>query len=163
MMELLSLILGRWRVPTILWFTIRLWKIMAWQVMGANHFHFECPLLSRSNQYCIKELRSIFYLILNGCLRVEIRWPKIKLTSSPIGLMMAQKILFGNTPTLSSTQPAWYGVVAYLPDNNNLRVDTARIDDFAFNPFITSADENMVSIYWHGCWSKLYFGKWVDL
>jgi hypothetical protein len=57
------------------------------------------------------------------------------------------KDIFGNTPTLSSTQPAWYGVVAYLPDNNNLRVDTARIDDFAFNPFITSADENMVSIY----------------
>ena len=70
------------------------------------------------------------------------------LSQDQIGLILnwindGAKDIFGNTPTLSSTQPACYGVVAYLPDNNNFRIDTARIDNVVFNPFITSADENM--------------------
>jgi len=53
------------------------------------------------------------------------------------------KDIFGNVPELSSPQPGVYGVAAFLPEQNNLRVDTFRIDDFTYNPFVTAADEEM--------------------
>lgn len=51
------------------------------------------------------------------------------------------KDIFGNEPSISSPQPACYGLVAFLPNSNDLRVDTFRVDNYSFNPFVIPADE----------------------
>lgn len=53
------------------------------------------------------------------------------------------KDIFGNVPTLSSLQPGLYGLVAYLPNQNDLRVDTFRVDNFVYNSFIVPANEDI--------------------
>ena len=72
----------------------------------------------------------------------------IPLSDNEIGLIKnwiedGAKDIFGNVPELSSTQPACYGVYATLPNQNGMRVDSIRYDDYIYNPFITSADEEM--------------------
>jgi len=41
-------------------------------------------------------------------------------------IMSGAPDLFGNSPAKPTYTPSFYGLVAYLPDDNNFRVDTAR-------------------------------------
>ncbi|MCS6917154.1 MAG: hypothetical protein RMK52_03600 [Chitinophagales bacterium] len=55
--------------------------------------------------------------------------------------------LFGNVRNQPSAEPGLYGLVAYLPDHNNLRVDTIR-NGIIINPFLVPANTNL----------KIWFG-----
>ena len=72
---------------------------------------------------------------------IELSQDKINLIKNWIS--DGAKDIFGNVPTLSSLQPGCYGVAAYLPNQNDLRVDTFRIDDYPYNPFVTPANEDI--------------------
>ncbi len=50
--------------------------------------------------------------------------------------------IYGNLPMPTSPQPSCFGLLATLPDNNDIRVDTIR-GDFPFNPFIAPADQTL--------------------
>jgi len=50
--------------------------------------------------------------------------------------------IYGNLPMQSSSQPTSYGLVAYLPNSNDIRIDTAR-GSFAYNPFLAPAGQEM--------------------
>lgn len=55
--------------------------------------------------------------------------------------------LFGNVRNNPSAEPGFYGLVAYLPDYNNMRVDTVR-NGIITNPFAVPANTNL----------KIWFG-----
>ena len=50
--------------------------------------------------------------------------------------------IYGNLPMQSSSQPTSYGLAAFLPNNNDIRVDTIR-GDFDFNPFLAPVGEEL--------------------
>ncbi len=55
--------------------------------------------------------------------------------------------LFGNISKQPTSIPAFYGLVAYLPDYGNLRVDTIR-NGIPFNPFVVPANTQVT--IWFG-------------
>lgn len=60
--------------------------------------------------------------------------------------------IFGNSPAKPTYQPAFYGLVAYQPDQNDFRVDTLR-GGIITNPFMVSQNANV----------KIWFGMYDDL
>ncbi len=50
--------------------------------------------------------------------------------------------IYGNLPKQTSSQPTSYGLVAYLPNNNDIRVDTIRGGN-TFNPFLAPEGEEL--------------------
>ncbi|HUM47350.1 MAG TPA: hypothetical protein PLD84_10495 [Chitinophagales bacterium] len=60
--------------------------------------------------------------------------------------------LFGNSPSIPNYQPTLYGIVAYLPDQNNYRVDTLR-GGITTNPFMVTQHTNV----------KIWIGIYDDI
>ena len=52
------------------------------------------------------------------------------------------KDIYGNMPSQTSSQPTSYGLLAYLPNSNDIRVDTIR-GNFVFNPFLAPEGEEL--------------------
>lgn len=50
--------------------------------------------------------------------------------------------IYGNLPSQTSSQPTSYGLAAFLPNSNNMRVDTIR-GNFIFNPFLAPEGEEL--------------------
>ena len=50
--------------------------------------------------------------------------------------------IYGNLPSQTSSQPTSYGVAAFLPNNNDMRVDTIRGSNI-FNPFLAPEGEEL--------------------
>lgn len=71
---------------------------------------------------------------------VPLSQQKIKLIADWI--MDGAKDIYGNEATQQSIQPICYGVVAYLPNNDNFRIDTIR-GESNFNPFYAPIGENL--------------------
>ena len=61
-------------------------------------------------------------------------------------IMSGARDLFGNSPAQPTYTPSFYGLVAYLPDQNNFRVDTIR-GGIITNPFAVIQGNN-VQIWW---------------
>jgi hypothetical protein len=60
--------------------------------------------------------------------------------------------LFGNSPGVPAYQPAFYGLVAYLPDQDDFRVDTLR-GGIITNPFMVTQNSNV----------KIWIGIYDDI
>ncbi|MEP7128967.1 MAG: hypothetical protein ABI729_08870 [Chitinophagales bacterium] len=60
--------------------------------------------------------------------------------------------LFGNSPSIPTYQPTLYGIVAYLPDQNDYRVDTLR-GGITTNPFMVTQNTNL----------KIWIGIYDDI
>lgn len=60
--------------------------------------------------------------------------------------------LFGSSPSIPNHQPALYGLVAYLPDQDNFRVDTLR-GGITTNPFMVTQNTNV----------KIWIGIYDDI
>ncbi|MGB3076403.1 MAG: hypothetical protein WBB36_13820 [Chitinophagales bacterium] len=67
-------------------------------------------------------------------------------------IMAGAPDLFGNSPANPTYQPAFYGLVAYLPDQNNFRVDTLR-GEILTNPFMVTQNTNV----------KIWIGIYDDI
>lgn len=57
--------------------------------------------------------------------------------------------IYGNLPMPTSRQPLGFGMLAYLPDFFDLRIDTFRLDDNYLNPFIFPTGQDEMDI-WFG-------------
>ncbi len=60
--------------------------------------------------------------------------------------------MFGNSPTIPNYQPALYGLVAYLPDQGDFRVDTLR-GGITTHPFMVTQNTNV----------KIWIGIYDDI
>ncbi|MBX7109229.1 MAG: hypothetical protein K1X61_11325 [Chitinophagales bacterium] len=67
-------------------------------------------------------------------------------------IMQGAPDLFGNSPSIPNYQPALYGLVAYLPDQGDYRVDTLR-GGITTNPFMVTQNTNV----------KIWIGIYDDL
>jgi hypothetical protein len=58
-------------------------------------------------------------------------------------ILSGARDVWGNDPSFPDFQPNIFGILAYLPDANNMRVDSIRYNDRFYNPFIVPANANL--------------------
>ena len=58
-------------------------------------------------------------------------------------ILSGARDVWGNDPVFPDFQPNIFGILAYLPDVGNMRVDSIRYNDRFYNPFIVPANSNV--------------------